>query len=392
MSDGPLSPEEVAHRGFSTAFRGFDTGEVRAYLQRVANELRESTGRERELNRRLADAEHRAAHPVIEGDALTRLLGEEMARILATAQEAAGELRAKAEDNAARILRDAHDQAQRIRAKAEVVLAERSEEADGQAAEIRRVAAAEAAEVRRVAAAEAASVVDRARLEAADVVAGAEARAREAVEEAQAVRGRVLGDLTRRRRLLQMQVETLRAGRERLLDAYRLVRRSVDEVADELQRAENEARQAATAAGERAGAELDAGELDAGALDAGALDAGDEGDGPTAAAEASPPAGPPPPTPAEAPGSPAEGDAGAGHRPPQLRLVSSPGTDAGADADEGADAGGGSAGRTGGEEVRVIATRPGAAASSARRPAAGAPEGAEAPGRGEARRPAAGAA
>ncbi|MGI8685617.1 MAG: DivIVA domain-containing protein, partial [Acidimicrobiales bacterium] len=70
MSDGPLSPEEVAHRGFGTTFRGFDTAEVRTYLQRVANDLRAATARERELHKRLADAEHRAAHPVLEGEVL----------------------------------------------------------------------------------------------------------------------------------------------------------------------------------------------------------------------------------------------------------------------------------------------------------------------------------
>lgn len=243
MSDGPLSPEEVAHRGFGTTFRGFDTGEVRSYLQRVANELRTSTTRERELNRRLAEAEHRAAHPVLDRDTLTRALGEEMARILATAQEAAIELKAKAEENSARILREAHEQAQQIRARAEVILAERTEEADNAGAEIRRAAQAEAA-----------GLLERAGREAAGALADVEARSRQLVQEAQTARARVVGDLTRRRKALQAQVEQLRAGRERLLEAYRVVRHTTDEVADELQRVEAEARQAAATAGERAAA------------------------------------------------------------------------------------------------------------------------------------------
>ena len=254
MSDGPLSPEEVAHRGFGTTFRGFDTAEVRTYLQRVANDLREATARERDLHRRLADAEHRAAHPILEGDALTRALGDEMGRILATAQDAANGLKDKAEENAARILREAHDQAQRIRAQAEAILAARTEEADAEAAEIRRTADEEGA-----------GVVERARREAATAMADVESRARQLVHDAQAARARVLSDLTRRRRLLQTQVEQLRAGRERLLEAYRKVRSTTDEVADELQRVENEAREAAGAAGERAAAGTDAGtDTDAG--------------------------------------------------------------------------------------------------------------------------------
>lgn len=246
MVEGPLSPEEVAHRGFGTSFRGFDTDEVRNYLQRVATELRAGTARERELNRRLADAEHRAANPVLDRETLTKALGEEMARILATAQSAATELRAKAEENAARILREAHEQAQQIRAKAEVILAERTEEADQEAAEIRRAAESDAA-----------GLVERARLEAAAAIADVEARTRHVVQEAQVARARVVGDLTRRRKALQGQVEQLRAGRERLLEAYRVVRRTTDEVADELQKVEAEARDAAIKAGERAAAAAD---------------------------------------------------------------------------------------------------------------------------------------
>jgi DivIVA domain-containing protein len=346
MSDGPLSPEEVAHRGFPTAFRGFDTGDVRTYLQRVANELRDSIARERDLNRRLADAEHRAAHPVIQGEELTRVLGEEMGRILATAQEAANELRSRAEENAARILREAHDQAQRIRADAESVLAERTEEAEGDATEIRRVAAAEAT-----------SVVERARREADLAAADGEVRARAAVEEAQAVRARILGELTRRRRLLQMQVETLRAGRERLLDAYRLVRRSVDEVADELQRAETEARQAATEAGQRA-ADTDSDEE---------VDADGEVEHPAAlgpastdAADVPAPDDELPSTPVtDAPGEPAGGppaEAADTHRPPQLRLVRPPHPEP---APEGAASRDAVEPPSAESAVRVIATRPG---------------------------------
>ena len=301
MSDGPLSPEEVAHRGFGTTFRGFDTGEVRAYLQRVANDLRDATARERDLHRRLADAEHRAAHPVLEGDALTRALGDEMGRVLATAQEAANGLRDKAEENAARILREAHDQAQRIRAQAEAILAVRTEEADAEAAEMRRAAQQEGA-----------GVVERARREAADAMADVEGKARQLVHDAQAARARVLGDLTRRRRLLQTQVEQLRAGRERLLEAYRKVRSTTDEVADELQRVENEAREAAGAAGERVAALADADDRDdvMAAFPADTAVAGAGGGD-------APPAPPAPPDGGEVPGRDAGGTApSAGGLPP----------------------------------------------------------------------------
>ncbi|HEX9968575.1 MAG TPA: hypothetical protein VGB03_00425, partial [Acidimicrobiales bacterium] len=85
-------------------------------------------------------------------------------------------------------------------------------------------------------------------------------------EEAQASRTKILTDLARRRKLAHTQVEQLRAGRERLLEAYRLVRSTLDEVTDELVRAEAEARAAAEAAARRLTDEPVEGD----ALDAGA--------------------------------------------------------------------------------------------------------------------------
>ena len=80
----------------------------------------------------------------------------------------------------------------------------------------------------------------------------ARAECREMVEEAQALRSRVLADLSRRRKVLHAQIEQLRAGREHLAETVLAVRRSVDGIADELFRAEDEARLAAEAAGREA--------------------------------------------------------------------------------------------------------------------------------------------
>src|SRR5919198_1463926 len=73
-------------------------------------------------------------------------------------------------------------------------------------------------------------------------IEAARSRGKEMVGEAQAVRERLLTDLARRRRIGQTQVEQLRAGRERLIEAYRVVRRTLDEVTEELSVAEAEAR------------------------------------------------------------------------------------------------------------------------------------------------------
>ena len=72
------------------------------------------------------------------------------------------------------------------------------------------------------------------------------------VQQAQDLRTKVLTDLTNRRRVLHLQIEQLRAGRERLSETIQGARQSVDDIADELIHAEDEARLAAEAAGRTA--------------------------------------------------------------------------------------------------------------------------------------------
>lgn len=243
-SGSSLSPEEVAHRGFASTFRGFDPAEVRAFLEKVAGEMRHLRDRYHETDRLRREAENRAAHPTLDEATLAGALGEETARILRSAQEAAADIKAKAEENVERILAEAHEQAARLRAESEGILAKRTAEADAAAASIREGAESWAEQVRA-----------RATEEAEQVVAAARDEGRTILEEAQSLRAKVLGDLARRRKVGHVQVEQLRAGRERLLDAYRIVRRTLDEVTDELQRAESEARIVAETAANRLSSE-----------------------------------------------------------------------------------------------------------------------------------------
>lgn len=232
-----LSADEVANRTFATSFRGLDAGEVRAYLDRVADELRAAEQRETDLAVRLKAAEQRADSPDIDEDTLLRLLGDETARVMRSAREAATDLRARAEENVEQILRDAHDESKRLRAAAESVLNERS-----------KLAEAEADQIRAHAAREADAVIEAAKADAESMLNQAREHGKAMVVEAQAARERILSDLARRRRVAHVQVEQLRAGRDRLLEAYRMVRSTLEDVTDELQRAEHEAREAADAA------------------------------------------------------------------------------------------------------------------------------------------------
>lgn len=299
MADAPLSPEEIEHRGFSSSFRGFDANEVRAYLGRVADELRAAAAEQRELQRRLADAEHRAAHPVLDHATLSRAVGDEMARVLASAQEAGQELRAKAEDNVGRMLREAHEHAQRIRSEADAVLAARSDETQEAVAQVRAQAETEAG-----------AIAAKARSDAGAVVEAGEASARRLMQEAEAARAQVLGDLGRRRRMINVQVEQLRAGRDRLLDAYRVVRRTLDEVSDELERVEVEAKAAAGEAARRLAVARPGGPIEAAPfpeVGAGPDSAVTEREGDAAVVEPpvlAPPRGPTAPPPVQRPAAP----------------------------------------------------------------------------------------
>lgn len=245
-SEPHLGPEEVGRRTFAHVFRGYDPTEVRNYLRRVSDELGVARERQRHLEHLLADAQKVvAAPPPLDEASLTTALGEETARVLRTAREAAADLKAKAEENVQRVLQQAHEDAARIREEAEGIH------------DVKMAEAMQAAEaIRSEARADAEAAAARASSESEAVIEMARDQARQMLEEAKEIRAKVLGDVVRRRNVARVQVAQLRAGRERLLDAYRMVRETLDEVTVELGRAEDEARLAAERAGQKAAAEL----------------------------------------------------------------------------------------------------------------------------------------
>ncbi|MEI7619796.1 MAG: hypothetical protein WCK14_14370, partial [Actinomycetota bacterium] len=137
----------------------------------------------------------------MDDDTATRLLGEEAARVLQTAREAATQIRARAEDGSARLLREATDEAQRLREEAEIESARRRQDAASDAE----------AEVQM-----------------------AKQQGRDMVNEARAYRERVLSELARRRELARQQLEQLIHGRDRLLQAFERSRLAAVDVMAEL--------------------------------------------------------------------------------------------------------------------------------------------------------------
>jgi len=235
------SPAGFGRRTFSTAFRGFDQEEVRSYLEALAKEFRELRERITELEGELEAERGKVVvvdAPRVDVAAITSALGEETARVLRTAQEAADDLRTRAEDGAARALKEAHEEAARIRGAAETVLAERTAEAEAAAATIRTDAESAAAKLR-----------EEATAASEGTIADAIAQGKDMLGQAQAARERVLSDLARRRKVALAQLDSLRAGRERLDGSLRAARVELDRIADELTRSDTEARLAEEAVG-----------------------------------------------------------------------------------------------------------------------------------------------
>ncbi len=145
--------------------------------------------REKFLERELRTAQRGSTNSVValDEEVVTRMLGEEAARILQTAREAASQIKIRSEDGASRMLREATDEAQRLREEAEVEAARRRQDASS---------------------------------DAESELVMAKQQGREMVNEARAYRERVLSELARRRELARQQIEQLMHGRDRLLQAF----------------------------------------------------------------------------------------------------------------------------------------------------------------------------
>jgi DivIVA domain-containing protein len=207
----PSSPASVAEAGFSTARRGFNQDEVRAFLTSVAAELSRLQERERQLEARLRDVEAEAAAvptPELDEATVERLLGEETLRVLQTARESASQIKIRAEETAAKILNEANDEVNRLRQEAEVEAARKRHDATS---------------------------------DAEAEVALAKQQGREMVNEARAYRERVLADLERRTKLARQQIEDLVHGRDRLLQVFERARLVAVDVTTELQSIEGPA-------------------------------------------------------------------------------------------------------------------------------------------------------
>lgn len=205
----PSSPTAVAGATFSPSRRGFDQDEVRDFLRMVSAELTRLQERVVFLERELADRPHGGAtfHQEITEDTVAELLGEETARIVQAAREAAHKIKVRSEESAAKLIREASEEAARLREEAELECARRRQDATSDAE--------------------------------AEVLM-AKQQGRDMVNEARAYRERVLADVARRREMAREQLEDLFHGRDRLVQAFERARTATEDVLRDLSESSDE--------------------------------------------------------------------------------------------------------------------------------------------------------
>ena len=241
ISSSRLATGDIAKHSFAIVRRGFDTDEVRSYLQSVSRSLEALEEREQELRAAVAEAEERAAHPVVDEATLTASLGQHSAQILRHAHDEAAKIVAQAQEGAAVLLRETQSQVEELQASTESAAAERVAEVE--------LLVANAQQEARV---ESERIVQDGVAEGEAVIAQAKDEGRTLLEQVQEARRRVLADLASRRRALGIQIEQLRAARDEMAASVYGVRDKVDDILTHMERTDEEARAAALAAGDQA--------------------------------------------------------------------------------------------------------------------------------------------
>ncbi len=199
----PSSPAAVGSAQFSVVRRGFEQEEVRDLLRGVSAELARLQERERFLESELRALQTRglSAPGALDEEMVTALLGEETARVLTAAREAAKQQIARAAETAERLVREASSDAARIRQDAEI----------------------EASRQRNDAVADVEAEIELAKQQG-----------REMVIEAREYREKVLSELARRRELAREQIEHLIHDRDRLVAAFDRARLAANDVVGDL--------------------------------------------------------------------------------------------------------------------------------------------------------------
>jgi DivIVA domain-containing protein len=212
-SQAQITPEEIDKRSFSSKVRGVSESEVRSFLRRISTELERLIGREQQLVGQVQklEAAQKEKH-VASKQELLESLGEQTARILTGAQEAADQMVADAKAQVIELEAKGKKLYEEMRIKTDDEKIEREKEVET-FFENSKKQAIKNAEI---------------------IVENARVHGRELFQEATMLREKILKDLLRRRELLSEQIDELRKGREELLDSYKVVKGSFQKATDAL--------------------------------------------------------------------------------------------------------------------------------------------------------------
>lgn len=199
----PGSPAAVGSAQFGVVRRGYDQEEVRDFLRMVSSELARVHDRVRFLESELkAQQTLGLSDPgALDEETIAALVGEETARVLAVAREAAQQIRSHAAEEADRALRDAEHEARRVREEAMLDAVRQRSDLDSQI---------------------------EAELELA------KQQGRDMVAEARRFREEAVSDTTRRRDQVKAQIEHLVRLRDRLVDAFERARDAAERAVGDL--------------------------------------------------------------------------------------------------------------------------------------------------------------
>lgn len=200
-----MTTEEIVQRAFSSKGRGISESDVRSFLKRVAQEVERLGKREDELLGRISSLESDLeSKPKVTKHDLLEGLGEQTARVLSSAEEAAEQMVTDAREESEAILTNAKTESEKMISASRAQADETVSEAQSRVRALRESA-------------------DR---DSETIVSQARTEGRELFQESVVVREQILKDLLRRRDLLLEQIDELRKGREELLDSYKVVKGS----------------------------------------------------------------------------------------------------------------------------------------------------------------------
>ena len=212
-SQAQITSEEIEKRSFSSKVRGISESEVRSFLRRVSEEITRLSDNEQKLIEKLNKYEKaQDVKHVATKQELLESLGEQTARILVGAEEAAEQMVTDAELKAKEI----SDKSKADFEEMEIKTADKKASNDKELEEFFESSKKQAIK------------------NAEMIVENARVHGREIFQEATVLREKILKDLLRRRELLSEQIDELRKGREELLDSYKVVKGSFQKATDAL--------------------------------------------------------------------------------------------------------------------------------------------------------------